>query len=283
MGLMSVAALLRGSRSATAYGLTWISSKHLATAVDAAQSTPLSETAPILASGLSLDVVVVPAERPDASAAVRALSASNVAAIWAVDGVLSGAARLHGWSEALRLSAADPHALAATLSAESNRLVAQVRAGAAAGAVAVLIADELASEHSWLVAPDFALESLVPHYRQAARSTDLPVAFHSDGDVRAIHQALAHAGFSAVHVAAGSDEATGAAFASVRDAGMVPMGGIRVQALHRRGARATGAAAARLAAGGPAIICDDGGLTEVEDLAAFAAALDAARDMRAGA
>lgn len=277
MGLIGVAATLRGSHGGTAYGLTWFPAEKLAQAVDATESASLSETLPLLASGLALDAVVVPASAPEATATVRALSAINVAAIWAIDGVMTGASRLYGWSEALRLSAADPDSLETTLSTDADRLIAQVRKGAVAGAAAALIADELAADTGWLVAPDFALETLMRHYRRAVRSTDVPVAFHSDGDIRAIHSALAHAGFAAVHVASGDEMATAASFASVRRAGMVPMGGVIARELHHKGARAVGERAARLAAGGPAIICDDGGLTEAQDLAAFASALDVAR------
>lgn len=283
MGLISVAAMLRGSHNGTAFGLTWFPAEKLARAVDAADSAPLNETLPLLASGLALDAVVVPATAPQSVAAVRALSAVNVAAVWAVDGVMTGAARLYGWSDALRLSAADPQALGATLTAEADRLVSQVHQGAVAGAAAVLIADELAADSGWLVAPDFALDTLMGHFRRAVRSTDLPVAFHSDGDIRAIHAALAHAGFSAVHVASGDEAGTAASFASARRAGMVPMGGIIAQELHRTGARAVGERAVHLAARGPAVICDDGGLIEVEDLAAFASALDVVRGGLSGA
>ncbi len=281
MGLMNVAAMLRGSHDGVAYGLTWLPPGAIDALVDEAHGANAGGALARIASGLGLDLVFIEARQPDAAGMVRALSSVNVAAVWTVDGVFSGAARLNGWSEAIRLSAADPEALGAVLAAEAGRLLSQIRAGAVAGAVGVLIADELASDVGWLVAPDFVHEALVPHYRSAVRSTDLPVAFHSDGDIRAMHVALAHAGFSAVHVAVANDVGTAAAFDSVRAAGMIPMGGLRDQDLHRQGACSAGEFAANLAAAGATIICDDGGLTSAEDLAAYATSLDAVREQLA--
>jgi hypothetical protein len=236
-----------------------------------------AQTLVAVALALHLDAVVVPAGLPWAEDAVRQLFAADVATLWAVDGVLGRAARRLGWTEALRLSAASPGTLASVIAESLHESLDEARAGVVAGVSALLVADELASDAGWLVSPDFALEALLPCYRQIAAVGDWPCAFHSDGDVRALYPALAHSGFSAVHVAAGGAGQSAAGFQAARAAGLVPMGGISARALFAEGARATGAGAAQLATGGPTVICDDGGMTSAEELAAYSSALDAAR------
>jgi len=277
MGLGRAVSVLRGVTDEHAYALTWVPSEALRVLTWQERDADAAQTLAAVALALHLDAVVVPAGVPWASAAVEHLLAADVAALWAVDGVLGRAAHRLGWTEALRLSAASPGTLASVIAEALHEALDEARAGVAAGASALLVADELASDAGWLVSPDFALEALVPCYRQLAAAGDWPSAFHSDGDVRALYPALAHAGFAAVHIAAGEPGQTAAAFRATRAAGLVPMGGIAARALFAEGARATGAGAAQFAAGGPAVICDDGGMTSAEELAAFSSALDAAR------
>lgn len=277
MGLGRAVSVLRGLTREHAYALTWVPSEALRVLTWQERDADPAETLAAVALALHLDAVVVPAAAPWAQAAVAQLLAADVAALWAVDGVLGRAAKGVGWSEALRLSAASPGTLAATMAESLHDALDETRAGVAAGASGLLLADELASDAGWLVSPDFALEALVPCYRQLAAASEWPSVFHSDGDVRALYPALAHAGFSGVHVALGDARQTAAAFQAARAVGLVPMGGISTRALFGDGARATGSSAAQLAAGGPAVVCDDGGMTSAEELAAYSSALDAAR------
>lgn len=277
MGVARTVAVLRGLTDGRAYGMTWVPESALVALAPSGEGAGFAEGLLAVATGMQLDAVVVPAGTTWAADAVALLGAHDIAAIWAVDGVLSRAARSLGWVEALAMSASRPEALAAACAGELDDAVEEIRVGIGHGASAALVADELASDSGWLVSPDFALEALVPCYRQLAGVGDWPVAFHSDGDVRALHQSLRHAGFSAVHVAAGGQASTALGFASARSHSMVPMGGIRAQALFSEGARSTGAAAARLAAGGPCFVCDDGGMSTVEEVAAYSSAVDAAR------
>jgi len=277
MGLARAVSALRGMTDECAYALTWVPADALRVLTGQGGDVDPAEVLVAVATAMRLDAVVVPAAEPWAAAAVDRLLRADVAAIWAVDGVLMRAARDIGWMEAIRLTASEPGALAGTFAEGLHDALDEARAGVVAGASALLVADELAGESGWLVSPDFAHDALVPCYRQLAAVDDWPVAFHSDGDVRALYPALEHAGFSAVHVAAGGSTATVAAFRAARAHGLVPMGGIEARALFAEGARSTGAGAAQLVVGGPAIICDDGGMTTAEELAAFSSALDAAR------
>jgi len=277
MGLARAVSALRGVTTECAYALTWVSEDALRFLTWQERDADTAETLAAVAKAMQLDAVVVPATAPWAPDAVERLTSSNVAALWAVDGVLMRAARTIGWMEAIALTASEPGALAVTFAEGLHDALDEARAGVVAGASALLVADELAGESGWLVSPDFALEALVPCYRQLAAVGDWPVAFHSDGDVRVLYAALHHSGFSAVHVAAGGAAATASAFESARAHQLVPMVGIEARALFAQGARSAGASAAHLALGGPALICDDGGMTSAEELAAYSSALDAAR------
>jgi hypothetical protein len=241
-----------------------------------------AETLAAVAAALELDAAVVPAHEPWAADAVEQLARADVAAIWTVGGMLSGVARRMGWTEALKRSATQPGALAAPIAEALHDSLEAARAGVSAGAQALLVADELATGTGWLLSPDFALEALMPGYRQLARVGSWPAGFHSDGDIRALYPALKAAGYSAVHVATSGAGATTAAFSAARSHGLVPMGGIEARALFAEGARSIGSAAGLLAAGGPAVLCDDGGMTSGEELAAYSSALDAARKASRG-
>jgi hypothetical protein len=64
---------------------------------------------------------------------------------------------------------------------------------------------------------------------------------------------------------------------AARDAGLVPVGGIEASALLASGASRAGMRAGALAANGGLVVCDGGGMTSAEKLAAYTTALRAAR------
>lgn len=273
-------ALLRGERQGAAMALTWIPPGVLRALTFESGIERLGEALEAVATAFGADAAFVPAAEPWAAEAVARLRDAGVAALWAVGGVMGRAGEMLGWSEALRLSAADPGALAYTLDDALHHALADVRAGVVAGADAVVVADDLAAAEGWLVSPDYALEALVPCYHRLATEigdAGLPAIFHSDGDVRALYPAIARAGFSAVHVAGHGRLGAAQVVAAAHAAGLVPIGGIEVTALLAEGARHTGEHAAMLAAGGSLIISDDGGVTTAQEAAALGAALEAAR------
>ncbi len=277
MSRESVIAILSKERSAVAFAMSWVPPEALRVLTWQETGADPAETLAAVAAALQLDLVFVPASEPWAVEAVRLLDRANVASAWAVSGVLGRLAERFGWPDVLRLSATEPGSLAFALSEGLHDALVEIRAGSGATADVVVVADDLAGPSGWLVAPDFALEALVPCYRQMAAGAALPVAFHSDGDVRAIYPALAAAGYSAVHVAVHGELAVQSATRAARDEGLVPMGGIEAAQLLRSGAARAGVHVAALAAGGPFVVCDDGGMTSAEDVAAFSTALDAAR------
>ena len=269
--------VLAGAASAPGFALSWVPSDALRVLTWQESGADVAETLAAVAVALHLDLAFVPAGEPWAEDAVRLLRQADVATAWAVPGVLSRVADQQGWSEVLRRTSVEPGALAFTLSEVLHDALNDVRRGQATGADTFVIADDLAGQSGWLLAPDFALEALVPCYRQLAASTGAPFIFHSDGDIRLLYPALAGAGFSAVHIAVPGNDAIRRSFDAARASGLVPMGGIEARSLMALGAGATGTFAGGLAAGIGAFICDDGGMAHAEELAAYTTALDAAR------
>ena len=64
---------------------------------------------------------------------------------------------------------------------------------------------------------------------------------------------------------------------TARDAGLVVLGGIEAATM-LSGARRLGVHAGLLARAGGLLVCDDGGITSAEEVAALAGALESARD-----
>ncbi len=280
MGRESVIAVLVGEADAgTATAMTWMpagAARELAWGFGV-ENEP--EALAGLARALGVDLAFVHSSQEWAAEAVRALSSQDVAAGWIVDGVFTRLAEANGWMRTLGACAEAPEVVSDDLDLMLQDAIHDVARGVDAGADVLLIADELAGAAGWIVSPDFVIDSLIPRYRRLAeaRPSNLPVAFHSDGDIRVIYRALAAAGFSAIHVAVGQRGSMDAAFRAVRTSGLVPIGGIEAQRLLADGARQAGSQARLLAAGGPAVVSDDGGLSTTEDVRALGVALAAFR------
>jgi uroporphyrinogen decarboxylase len=200
--------------------------------------------------------------------------------VWTVSGVLGRVGERVGWLEALRMTVAEPGALAVHIGEVLHDALDEVRRGLVEGADAILIADDLAGAMGPLISPDFALDALVPCYRSLAREAtdhDVPAIFHSDGDIRTMLPALRRAGFSAAHLAGLSGAAFVTSHAVARSVGLVVLGGVEVAALGL-GARRLGAHAGLIALSVGMLVCDDGGIASAEEVAAYASALDAARE-----
>jgi len=266
-------AVLRRQSAEAAFALSWVPIEAIRCLARQQADADPAEALAAVAVAMQLDLVFVPACEPWAQDAVRLLRHADIAAAWAVSGVLGRIAERSNLADVLMRSATEPGALAFALSEVLHDALVEVRAGVAVRADAVVVADDLAGPAGWLVAPDFALEALVPCYRQITGEVMVPTVFHSDGDVRALYPALAGAGFSAVHVALSGEAAIERCVNAARDAGLAPVGGVEAVALHELGATTVGAHALRLAQGGPLVVCDDGGMTSAEQLAAYATTL----------
>ncbi|HEY5540670.1 MAG TPA: uroporphyrinogen decarboxylase family protein [Coriobacteriia bacterium] len=275
----SVRAALAGGGAGFLAGISWLPAETLDALAFGTDTVGAADSLATVAQALELDFAFVPAHESWAPEAVHDLHERGIATVWTVAGVLGRAAERLGWIETLRLTAAEPGALAVLLGEALHDAMDEARAGRSARADAMLVADDLAGASGPLVSPDFALDALLPCYRAVTREAaenDVPAIFHSDGDVRALLPALARAGFSAVHLAGLASGPFSASYAAARTAGLVVLGGVEVTAL-MSGARRLGAYAGSLALSGGMLVCDDGGITSAEEVAAYATALEAAR------
>ena len=225
---------LRGEHRGLVTGVSWMPGELLEAAWGRGGLDAVAEEFAGAVTDLGLDFAFVPADEPWATRAVALLAGADVAALWATSGVLGRLADRLGWLEALRLTAAEPGALAAPLSEALHAALDSARAGLAAGADAVVVADDLAGASGPLVSPDFALDALLPCYRSIAAElaeSDTPAIFHSDGDIRVLLPALARAGFSAIHVGSLATEPFEATLVTAGAVGMTVLGGIEAARL----------------------------------------------------
>lgn len=260
-------------------GLAWTPVEAFRTLVDDPEVIEPAELLTSVASAAGVDFVFVPADEPWAMRAVTLLADADIAAVWTVTGVLGRVARDVGWTEALRLSVAEPGGLAISLAEALNGALIDARAGLTAGADAVLVADDLAGATGWLLSPDFALDALLPCYHHialAVATEGVPTAFHSDGDIRILMPALARARFSAIHLAGLAEDTWVASYSAARAEGLAVLGGIEAMSV-AQGVRRSGERAARFALADGLLVCDDGGITTAEEIVATTAAIDVAR------
>jgi hypothetical protein len=267
-------------------GLTWIPADVLVAIArgsgDAGSIGP-AEALATLATAAEADFAFVPAGETWSLDAVESLVAADISAVWTVSGVLGRVAQDIGWTQALRLTVSQPGQLAGSLAEALNEAVIDARVGLAAGADALLVADDLAGATGPLVSPDFALDALLPCYHHiaiAVATEGIPSVFHSDGDVRALMPALARAGFSAVHLAGIAEDGWNASYAAARSEGLAVLGGIEAMSVEH-GVRRVGERAGRFALADGLLVCDDGGITTAEEVVAVTAALDVAREVHA--
>jgi hypothetical protein len=271
---------LRREEAGLVLGMTWLPIEALDALVYGSGAEGPAESLATVAGALDLDFMFVPAHEPWAAEAVGLLHESGVAAFASVAGVLGRVGESVGWLEMLKLTAVEPGGLAAPFAAALHEALDEVRTAMRFDADAIVVADDVAGATGPLVSPDFALDALVPCYRALAGEAaahEVPSVFHSDGDIRALMPALARGGFSGVHVAGVSEDGFVASMVAAHAAKLVVLGGIEAASL-LRGARHHGAQAGSLARAGGLLVCDDGGLTGAEEVAAYASALDAARE-----
>ncbi len=229
-----------------------------------------------------LDFAFVSSWEPWAGEFAALLHAEAIAVLWAVPGVFSSALRSVGYSDGLRLLGRDPDALAPALAEAERAMLAAVADGVAGGADVIVVADDLCGATGPLASPAYLSEQVMPrlaHAVTAARAARLRCVLHSDGDVSVLIDAIAGAGFGAVHVAGVSDEAFVRILGDARSRKLVVVGGLGVQALSQgvAGGVRAGTRLATLARSGPLLVADDGGMSTPKEYSALLAAYSAAR------
>ena len=233
------------------------------------------------AADAGLDFVFVRHDATDARRLAGLLTQMGIAPMWAVDGVLWSALAAVGLELGLRATVVRPEMLEPMLDAALARALEGVQAAHAAGAVAVVVGEDLAGEAGPLVSPDYVNDAVMPRIAriaQEATSLGMPAILHADGDARVFVAPAARAGFQAIHASGGSPGFAPLATAA-RAAGIAAIGGISTAALSGDPAAAVdaGTIAATVAASGGILVADDGGINTREQFVALVAALEAAR------
>ncbi|HZL07298.1 MAG TPA: hypothetical protein VFE45_18085, partial [Coriobacteriia bacterium] len=157
-----------------------------------------------------------------------------------------------------------------------------VRDGLERGARAIVIAEDLAGTAGPLVAPDFAIETLLPQLGaivKVANESDAPAVLHSDGDIRLLLGAVRRAGFSAVHAGGGLGfDGFERLFWAARAEELAVLGGLQsLELTSLTRAESLGSRVGLLARAGGLLVADDGGISTTGEGVALVHALAAAR------
>lgn len=145
----------------------------------------------------------------------------------------------------------------------------------AAGAEALILCDDLRVAEKLPEGHAIVNRRIMPMYQvfaDKAKELGLPLIFHSPGDIRDYLQTLAIEGFSGVHVSHPDPSLVTALFGSARAAGLRPLGGL-VGSKVPEGPEELARLANELEAAGPALICDDGTVKDIDGLRTITAAL----------
>lgn len=121
---------------------------------------------------------------------------------WIVDGAFQTAVRRHGWMAVFSMIAKSPDVLAAEFKSTSDRVMAAMEQGVAAGAHGIILADDIAYNQGTYMSPDFIERHLQPFWKaQTATANELgvPVFFHSDGNLNKALPHIVAAGFDGLH------------------------------------------------------------------------------------
>lgn len=262
------------------FGLTFVPPETLGPILGASDSTAadLAEAAVSLKAAFAF----VPAAAPWAEEAIAALEDAGIAPMWAVGGPLWPVIEARGTLEGLRATLTRAEEIGVEIESQLEALSAELARGAALGARAFVLAEDLAGSDGPLVAPDFAIAELLPRYARLvdeARALGLPSVLHSDGDIRPLLPAIARAGFAAVHAGGGLGfEAFDRLFWAARDAELAVIGGLLTGELGNPArAEALGSAIGVIARAGGLLVADDGGITTSVEVANLVAAVAAAR------
>ncbi|MCE5190531.1 MAG: hypothetical protein LLG08_01990 [Actinomycetia bacterium] len=264
-----------------AFGLTFVPTETLGAIV-----TDVAGPAQVLARAchqLGAAFAFVPSWAPWANEALDALIDTGVSPLWVVQGPLWPILDAGELTSGLRRTLTDPDGIAERIEDGLDAVVARTRHGLESGAVAVVLAEDLAGTEGPLVAPDFAIERLLPAYSAVASTAagfSCPAVLHSDGETRWLLGAVKRAGFSAMHAGGGlSFDAFERLFWAARALDLAVIGGMQSVELSGGLARAEvlGSRVGLLARAGGLLVADDGGITTGQEVAALSHALAVAK------
>ncbi len=231
-----------------------------------------------IASRLRVDLAFVEKDR-SAREITRLLHDVDTAAAWVIDGPFGLASAREGWSALARALVVGEDDAVERVCGAQDTLATSVREAAVAGADAVVISDDVASDSGWLY-PEGAvrriLAACVAEAVTSAREAGMRVLLHSDGDIAALYADVADAGFWGVHIATGDGLKDAVAARLARSAGLAVVGGLAARDLEG-GACAVTPEIERLHASGEIMLADDGGLVSAHAVDALEKTFAAAR------
>jgi uroporphyrinogen decarboxylase len=150
----------------------------------------------------------------DPSAPVRPiarLADADLFVFWIVDGAFQRTMSRHEFMTFMKSMAASPDAVAGEMKDASRQVTASMEQGVSHGAHGIIIADDIAYQASSYMSPEFGRRYLLPVWRRqtmAARALNVPVFFHSDGNINRFVPLVVEAGFDGlqcIEPAAGMD------------------------------------------------------------------------------
>jgi len=164
---------------------------------------------------LGLDLICLQAptrkELPVPLKAIHRSADEGLFVFWIVDGVFQRAARLHGMMALLTRIAQEPDAVEAEFKHLSGHVLSTMDQGIEAGVHGIILADDIAYNQGTLTSPGFIEQYLFPlwktHVLQAG-DRDIPLFFHSDGNLSRVLPLILAAGFDGlqgIESAAGMD------------------------------------------------------------------------------
>ncbi len=258
---------LAGHSVAPVCGITWVETFIAAAVVGSDASVSPCDVLPALATWLGADLAFVPQEEW-AAETVGALRRGDVAAAWTVAGPIGRWARSSGWPDVLMRCARDPVGASDQLSSWLPEILSDVQRGLAAGADAIVVADDVAGDGGRMFSAD-VVRSLsrfvLTPIAQLSTRHGVPTVFHSDGDLSPFLTYLGDAGVRGVHVALPGGCLIGDVVEAADKAGLVVLGGIGVRDVSR-GDTSDADDAVKLARTGALMLTDDGGILTEQDV-----------------
>ncbi|MCB2145328.1 MAG: hypothetical protein KQI81_02570 [Deltaproteobacteria bacterium] len=156
----------------------------------------------------------VESDGPDSSTRLRNISRAageGLFVFWVVDGAFQRTLHRHDFMALMKAIARRPDDVAGEMERASAAVTLLIEQGLNHGAHGIIIADDIAYQQSTYISPAFGQRYLLPLWRKqvmTAKAHDLPVFFHSDGNLNGFLSIIVDAGFDGlqcIEPAAGMD------------------------------------------------------------------------------
>lgn len=152
--------------------------------------------------------------RPDSSARLMDISRAageGLFVFWVVDGAFQRTLHRHDFMAFMKDIAEKPDDVGREMERSSQEVTVLIEQGVNHGAHGIIIADDIAYQRSTYISPAFGQRYLLPLWRKqvmSVRAHDIPVFFHSDGNLNGFLPIIVEAGFDGmqcIEPAAGMD------------------------------------------------------------------------------